>query len=620
MKRIGPFLSAALAVAAFAASSSSAATTPAGLSAVDWGDLMQQARFITQQAYLKASVSTVNAYFGWSVAASGDTVVIGAPYGFGDPLWASLDSSISSRFHTGAALVFVRDGTNWTQQAYLRASNAGSNDWFGVAVAISGDTIVVGAEGESSSAAGVNGDQDDNSARQAGAAYVFVRNGANWTQQAYLKASNAEGASPSGYGDLFGHSVAVSGDTVAVGSLWEGSNATGVNGDQDNEGARFSGAVYVFERAGTNWTQQAYVKASNTSAGDSFGAAVSLSDETLVVGAPREDSNANGVNGDQTDNAAVNSGAAFVFTRSGSTWTQEAYLKASNPGGVPPPFPSPFPPPGTGDEFGYSVSVSGDTVVVGALYEDSNASGINGNQDDNSANESGAAYIFARSGTTWSQQAYLKASNAGAGDLFGISVAAAGETVVVGAHLESSIATGVNGDQTNNGAYASGAAYVFVRDRATWTQQAYLKASNAGWSDRLGLAVAISGDTVVAGAIGESSRATGVNGDQSDDSVRQSGAAYIFAGVGIPPDSDGDGVIDAVDQCPNTPIGVITDASGCSIAQLVPCDGPWQDHGEYVQALFEVTKRFVDSGVITETQRRVILREGLASDCGKRRR
>jgi len=328
-----------------------------------------------------------------------------------------------------------------------------------------------------------------------------------------------------------------------------------------------------------------------------------------VVGAPREDSNANGVNGDQTDNTAVNSGAAFVFTRSGSNWTQEAYLKASNPGGVPPPFPSPVPLPSTGDEFGYSVSVSGDTVVVGALYEDSNASGINGNQDDNSANESGAAYIFARSGTTWSQQAYLKDSNP-QGGMFGISVAAAGETVVVGAHGESSIATGVS----------SGAAYVFVRDGTTWTQQAYLKASNAGWSDRLGFAVAISGDTVVAGAIGETSNATGVNGDQSNDSVRDSGAAYIFAGVGIPPDSDGDGVLDADDQCPNTPAGVITDASGCSIAQLVPCDGPWQDHGEYVQALFDVTKRFLDAGLITEAQRRAILREGLTSDCGKRRK
>ena len=621
MKPTRSFLFAAF-VARSLASAGLAATTSVSLTAADWVGLQQQVPPIAQEAYLKASLSSVGAYFGWSVAASGDTVVIGSPFGFGDPLWAIGNAGIYSPFRTGAALVFVRDGTNWTQQAYLRASNAGSNDWFGVSVAISGDTIVVGAEAEGSSARGVNGDQDNDSARQSGAAYVFVRNGTNWTQQAYLKASNTQGISPTRFeGAFFGHSVAVSGDTAAVGALWEGSNATGVNGDQDNYGARVSGAVYVFERTGTNWAQQAYVKASNPGVGDDFGASVSLSGDTLVVGAPMEDSNATGVNGDQTNNSAVNSGAAYVFTRSGTNWSQQAYLKASNPDGSPPTFPPPFPPlPVTGDEFGHSVSVSGDIVVVGALYEDSNASGINGNQNDNSTAESGAAYIFVRNGATWSQQAYLKASNAEANDHFGISVAASGETVVVGAHGESSSATGVNGDSADNSVAASGAAYVFVRTGTNWSQQAYLKASNAGWSDRLGVAVAISGDTVVAGAIGESSHATGVNGDQSDNSVRESGAAYVFSGVGIPPDSDGDGVIDAVDRCPNTPIGVVVDASGCSIGQLVSCDGPWRDHGEYVQALFDVTRRFTDTGLITESQRRAILREGLASDCGKRRK
>jgi hypothetical protein len=249
-------------------------------------------------------------------------------------------------------------------------------------------------------------------------------------------------------------------------------------------------------------------------------------------------------------------------------------------------------------------------VVIGALYEDSNASGINGNQDDNSADESGAAYIFARNGTTWSQQAYLKASNAEAGYLFGISVAAAGEIVVVGAHGESSIATGVS----------SGAAYAFVRDGTTWSQQAHLKASNAGWNDRLGFAVAIAGDTVVAGAIGETSNATGVNGDQSNDSVRDSGAAYIFAGVGIPPDSDGDGVNDTNDDCPNTSGGAITDAHGCSIAQLVPCDGKWRNHGQYFLTLLKVSTRFYKVGLIPRKEWKLILREGLRSDCGRRKR
>jgi hypothetical protein len=200
---------------------------------------------------------------------------------------------------------------------------------------------------------------------------------------------------------------------------------------------------------------------------------------------------------------------------------QQAYLKASNTD--------------DGDVFGFSVAVSGDTVVVGAPYEDSNATGVNGVQTDNSATDSGAAYVFVRGGTTWTQQAYLKASNTGASDLFGNSVAVSGDTVVVGASHEDSNATGVNGDQTNNSATDSGAAYVFVRGGTTWTQQAYLKASNTGASDLFGYSVAVSGDTVVVGAYGEASNATGVNGDQTNNSASFSGAAYVFTETSPPP-------------------------------------------------------------------------------------
>src|SRR5206468_3352783 len=143
------------------------------------------------------------------------------------------------------------------------------------------------------------------------------------------------------------------------------------------------------------------------------------------------------------------------------SWTPQAYLKASNTGPL--------------DEFGYSVAVSGDTVVVGAPFEDSNATGVNGNQSNNSADDSGAAYVFVRSGTNWVQQAYLKASNTDPDDKFGSSVAASANTVVVGAPHESSNATGVDGDGSINSASHSGAAYVFVRSGTTWTQQAYLK-------------------------------------------------------------------------------------------------------------------------------------------------
>ncbi len=170
------------------------------------------------------------------------------------------------------------------------------------------------------------------------------------------------------------------------------------------------------------------------------------------------------MNGDQSDNSADASGAAYVFVRSGTTWSQQAYLKASNTD--------------AGDRFGSSVAVSGDTVVVGAHGEDSNATGVNGNQSDNSAVHAGAAYVFVRNGTTWSQQAYLKASNTDADDCFGGSVAVSGDTVVVGADGEDSNATGVNGDQSDNSAREFRRGLRVRAQRDDWSQQAYLKASN----------------------------------------------------------------------------------------------------------------------------------------------
>ena len=298
----------------------------------------------------------------------------------------------------------------------------------------------------------------------------------------------------------------LSGDTLAVGAYQEDSSATGVDGDQGNNGSlRNSGAVYVFTRTGGVWTQQAYLKASNSRLGYRFGHSVAVSGDTLVVGAPSEASNATGVNGNQADVSAEWAGAAYVFTRSGTVWTQQAYLKASNTG--------------KHDWFGHSVAVSGDALVVGAPFEASNATGVNGDQADNSVGQSGAAYIFTRRGTTWTQQAYLKASYTrvfGQFDLFGQSVAVSDNTVVVGASREASNATGVNGNQADNSATNSGAAYVFVRSGTNWAQQAYLKASNTGKYDFFGESVAVSDDKVVVGAYRESSNATGVNGNAAD--------------------------------------------------------------------------------------------------------
>lgn len=479
---------------------------------------------MAQQAYLKASNTGAGDEFASAVALCGDTLVVGAPLEDSSATGINGNQGSNSATDSGAAYVFVRKGTNWVQQAYLKPSNTEAGDGFGYSVAVFGDTVVVGAQYESSSATGVNGAQSDNKAADAGAAYVFVRSGTNWAQQAYLKASNT------GAGDLFGYPVAVSGNTVLVGAQGESSSATGVNGSQSDNSAADSGAAYVFVRSGTNWSQQAYLKASNTGTSDLFGSTVAVSGDTVVVGAQGEASKATGVNGNQSDNTVTGSGAAYVFVRSGSSWSQQAYLKASNTGEF--------------DYFGSAVAASGNTVVVGAYGESSKATGVNGNQSDNTATSSGAAYVFARNETAWSQQAYLKASNPDALDAFGDPVAVSGDTIMVGAYGECSSATGLNGNQSDNSADYAGAAYVFARNGTTWSQRAYLKASNTQAGDSLSQ-VAVSGDTVVVGATGEDSAATGVGGDQNNNSAAESGAAYVVTGLDIGPslvlEADGSG-------------------------------------------------------------------------------
>ncbi|HSK03882.1 MAG TPA: hypothetical protein VK932_21665, partial [Kofleriaceae bacterium] len=188
-----------------------------------------------------------------------------------------------------------------------------------------------------------------------------------------------------------------------------------------------------------------------------------------------------------------------------------AYVKASNTE--------------ASDYFGYSIALSADgtTLAVGAVIEDSAATGIDGDQASNAATQSGAVYVFVRRGATWVQEAYLKASNTGAGDDFGFSVAlsADGSTLAVGARLEDSAATGIDGNQADNTALSSGAVYVFTRSGATWSQQAYVKPSNAGTSDQFGYSIALSADgsTLAVGARLEDSAATGIDGNQADNTA-----------------------------------------------------------------------------------------------------
>ena len=246
------------------------------------------------------------------------------------------------------------------------------------------------------------------------------------SQLAYLRASNAEGADHFACGGSLpghiGNALAVSGDgtTVAVGAPHESSAARGINGNQHDNSLYNSGAVYVYVRRGDTWTQQAYIKASNSGGSDMFGLSLSLSRDgnTLAVAAPWEASAAIGVNGNQDDDSIPQAGAVYVFTRAGNAWSQHSYIKASNTGRK-----------GTGDDiegdqFGFSLSLSGDgrTLAVGAMSEDSSATGIGGAQNNDTAASAGAVYVFARSGDTWAQQAYLKSSNNEAGDLFGYGV------------------------------------------------------------------------------------------------------------------------------------------------------------------------------------------------------
>lgn len=243
------------------------------------------------------------------------------------------------------------------------------------------------------------------------------------------------------------------GSRLAVSAYFEGSNTTGINGDESNNVASQAGAVYMFSRSGTTWTQEAYIKASNTDSGDNFGRSVSLSndDSKLAVGAPGEDSNATGINGNQADNTVLGTGAVYIFSRTGITWSQQAYIKASNPD--------------YNDIFGERVTISGDgtRIISSAPYEESDARGFNGNETNNYADASGAAYVFSEVGAVWSQTSYLKSSNSEAGDLFSFSVSCNidGTLIAVGARFEASNATGIDGDQTNNSFSISGAVYLF---------------------------------------------------------------------------------------------------------------------------------------------------------------
>jgi nucleoside-specific outer membrane channel protein Tsx len=355
--------------------------------------------------------------------------------------------TVGSNSTQGAAYVFVQSGGTWSEQAELTASDGAAFDEFGSSVAVDGTTVVVGARGRNQSQ---------------GAAYVFTQSGTSWSQQAELTATDGE------IYDYFGSSTVVSGSSIVVGA--PGHTATASNTAQ--------GAVYVFTQSGTNWSQQAELMASDGVGYDQFGFSVAVSGSTALVGAPCHP--ATGVCGP---------GGAYVFVESGGTWSQQAELAASDGVGQ--------------DQFGWSVALDATTAVVGATFHT-----VGSNQ-----NYQGAAYVFVESGGTWSQQAELSASDGVTQDKFGYSVALLGSTAVVSAIWHPyTVSCSCPGP---------GAAYVFVESGGTWSQQAELTASDGADNDDFGHSVALDGSTVVGGA---PEHAVGSNQFQ--------GAAYVFGSSG----------------------------------------------------------------------------------------
>lgn len=350
--------------------------------------------------------------FGSAVAVDADTMVVGAV----------CDETAGGNCD-GSVYVFVRSGTGWVQQAKLVPADLGRFDEFGKSVAVNGDTIVVGSWSDRTPGRG-----------ETGSANVFVRVGTTWTEQAELVAPDA-----SAY-DSFGISVAVEGNTAVVGAA---NDAVG-----DVSGA---GSAYVFQRYGTTWIPQTKLLAPDRATRDFFGTAVSLSGNTVLVGAS-SDATARG------DNA----GSAYLYVRTGTSWTPQAKLVAADGG--------------RNVFFGSSVALDGDTAAIG-------------DQPFAQARR-GSAYVFVRSGTTWTLQARLTAGDGTADDAFGWAVDVSGAIAVVGAY----------GDDPEG--FWSGSAYVFTRSGTSWTQLAKLVAPDAAERDQFGAAVAVDAGTVAIGALG----------------------------------------------------------------------------------------------------------------------
>jgi hypothetical protein len=424
-------------------------------------------RMGVQEAYIKASRPDAEDAFGSSVALYGDTLVVGAFAEDSGAGGVNADQANNSVVDSGAAYVFVRRGNIWSQEAYLKAESPARNDFFGGNVAIWEDTIAVGATRASPLG---------NVPSTHGVVDIFVRSGSTWTFQKRL-------ASPeTGSFDLFGWSFALQKDRLAVGAPY------------DAAGAQRSGALYVFERSGTEWSSPKKLKTMQPIAIDALGWSVALDGDTLLAGAIER-------NGMSTDMGGP--GSAFVFVKDGDAWTQQQKLQA--------------PMRTDGASFGWSVTLEGDTAAVGAPRVDLLRSTAPGD-----------VHIFQRTGTRWASVGSLQADVPRRSDFFGSSVALAGDMLAIGASGDASSSRGLRGDPTRRDLPESGAIYLYGQQGSDWVRSAYIKASNPDRRDYMGDRVALFGDTVVTASVFESSASMGIGGDDTSNTLGKSGAVYVF--------------------------------------------------------------------------------------------
>ena len=398
-------------------------------------DLMVE-RSGVQEGYVKAKVIDDVDHFGNSVALWEDTLVVGAVHEDSASPGVNGEANNDSLEDSGAAYVFVRHGNVWSQEAYLKSDAPASNEFFGVSVAIRGDTVAVGATHSS---------PWGNTAGHSGKVFVFVRNAGKWTRKSVLSGGNGDDA------DQFGSSLALSEDALFVGAMYESS------------GARQSGAVYVFPRTASGFGTPVKLKATTPKVEEVMGWSVAVDGDTLLAGAPEDSGTNTGFGG---------AGAAYVFVRRNGTWYPRADLLRTRP--------------------------------------------------------PGEVYLFERTGDKWNVTDMLTATNARDSDFFGSAVYLAGESLVVGANGDASATRGVGASSDRTGAAFSGAIYLFGKQDDRWERTVFIKPSNTHSYDAFGQQLAVYGDTLATGAFLESSASTGVNGSDTNSGASESGAVYVF--------------------------------------------------------------------------------------------